>query len=75
MVVQLLLNERGEVEVMFLKPLRLVFSDCDMLALHRVHYNTLRTHYCLGDDGGVSPPYSLPCGSLLEEGGLPPAYG
>jgi hypothetical protein len=75
MVVQLLLNERGEVKVVFLKPLRLVFSNCDVLLLHYVYLYTLNIHGCLVDDGGVSLPYSLPDGSLLEEGGLPPAYG
>ncbi len=37
MIVKLLLNERGKVEVVFLKPLRLVFSDCDVFLLHCVY--------------------------------------
>ncbi len=34
MVVQLLLNERGEVEVVFLKPLLLVFPNGDAFSMH-----------------------------------------
>ena len=74
--VQLLADERREVEVVVLDPLVLVFPDGDCLPFHRNARYARYTYNCFGrrgavdlqqnrvrtgDDGAVSPPYCAPC--------------
>jgi hypothetical protein len=72
-LVQFVLNESGQVEVVFLHPLLLIFPNSDVLAgyhtsiihiiLHKDGELGCQPCYCMDDgdaDGAVSPPYSLP---------------
>jgi len=72
--------------VVLLDPLGLIFTDCDVLPFHGVYYARYVCK-CIGtvglwasnrkvqkdEDGAVSPPYSSRW-SLLEDGGLAPAF-
>jgi hypothetical protein len=46
-LVQFLLDERGEVQVVLLDPLGLIFTDCDVLPFHGVYYARY-VYKCIG---------------------------
>jgi hypothetical protein len=103
--IQFLLDERGEVQVVLLNPLGLIFTDCDVLPFHGVYYAG-HVYKCIGtvglwannkkvqkDEDGVDESlrdsfahqkyrflgtlYPRPTRSrwsLLEDGGLAPAF-
>ena len=85
--VQLLADERREVEVLVLNPLVLVLPNGDCLPFHRNAHHARHTYSGFGkrgpvglqqtsvrtdDDGAVSPPYFAPFGRSVEGGGLAP---